>query len=135
MKDSLKPGLEHRVTHVVDDDRAIRFMGDELRVYATPSIVEDLEYGCRDFLLQHLDEGEDSVGARVEIEHLRPTPMGFTAEHRISIEAIDGRRVRFRVEVRDGIETVARAIHDRFVVRIERLQAAIAAKLAQGSGG
>lgn len=131
MRDSLKPGLEHAVTHVVDDRRAIRFMGEDLRVYATPHIVEDLEYACRDFLLEHLDDGEDSVGARVEIEHLRPTPMGFSATHRVVIDSVDGRRVRFRVEVDDGVEIVARAVHDRFVVKVARLKQAVAVKAAQ----
>lgn len=128
MKDSLRPGLETNVTHTVDDDRAIRFMGEDLRVYSTPHIVEDLEFACRDFLLTHLDEGEDSVGAHVDIEHLKPTPMGFTVTHTVVIDAVDGRRVTFRIEVHDGVEVVARATHARFVVKIDRLKAAVAAK-------
>jgi fluoroacetyl-CoA thioesterase len=135
MRDSLKPGLEHTVTHEVDDRRAIRFMGEDLRVYSTPYIVEDLEFACRDFLLAHLDEGEDSVGAVVEIEHLRPTPMGFEATHRVTVEKVDGRRIGFRVEVHDGVEVVARATHDRFVVKVDRMKKAVAAKAAQKPGG
>ena len=110
-------------------------MGDDARVYATPSIVEDLEYACRDLLLEHLDPGCDSVGARVEIEHLRATPMGFTATHRVKVSAVDGRRVTFEVEVHDGVETVAKATHARFVVKVDRLKAAIADKAAQKPKG
>jgi len=128
MRDDIKPGLEHTVTHTVDDARAISFMGADLRVYATPSIVNDLEYGCRDLLKLHLPDDEDSVGAYVEVEHLRPTPMGFEVTYNIVIEAVDSRRVTFGIEVHDGVELVARGQHTRMIVKIERLKAMVAAK-------
>jgi fluoroacetyl-CoA thioesterase len=128
MREDIKPGLEHTVTHIVDDARAINFMGDDLRVYATPSIVNDLEYGCRDLLKMHQPDDEDSVGAYVEVEHLRPTPMGFEATHKIVIESVDGRRVTFAIEVNDGVELVARGHHTRMIVKVERLKAIVAAK-------
>lgn len=128
MRDDIKPGLAHTVTHTVDDARAINFMGDDLRVYATPSIVNDLEYGCRDLLKLHLPDDEDSVGAYVEVEHLRPTPIGFEATHKIVVEAVDSRRVTFGIEVHDGVELVARGQHTRMIVKIERLKAMVAAK-------
>ena len=93
MKDTLKPGLQHTVEIEIDAHRTIDFMGDDLRVYATPSIVHDLEYACRNFILEHLDDGEDTVGAKVEIEHARPTPLGFTVTHTVTIEEVDGRRI------------------------------------------
>ena len=106
-------------------------MGDDLRIYATPQIVHDLEYACRDLILQHLDDGEDTVGASVEIQHEKPTPLGFTVTHNVRIDKVNGRRVTCKVEVRDEIEKVATATHTRFVVEIDRLKSAIAAKKAQ----
>ena len=77
MKASLKPGLSFSKTILVDEGRCIGFMGKEGMVYATPMMVSDVEYTCRDFLLEHLDAGEDSVGAHVSIDHLAPTPLGL----------------------------------------------------------
>ena len=131
MKDTLKAGIATKVEILVDKDRTIDFMGDDLRVYATPSIVHDLEYACRNFILEHLDEGEDTVGASVEIQHAKPTPLGFTATHSVTIDSVDRRRVTCKVSVHDGVEEVATASHTRFVVDIERLKSAIQAKQAQ----
>lgn len=128
MKDTLQAGLQHRVELTVDASRTIDFMGDDLRVYATPQIVHDLEYACRNLILEHLDEGEDTVGAKIEIEHAKPTPLGFTATHIVTIDSVDGRRVTCKVEVQDQVETVATATHTRFVVDIERLKSAIQSK-------
>ncbi len=93
MKETLVPGVVSETEHTVDDTRAISFMGDDLRVYATPSIVHDLEYACRDLILAHLDEGQDTVGARVEIEPLKPTPMGMTVRHVVTVEEVKSRSV------------------------------------------
>lgn len=119
---ALKPGLSREFRHTVDDVRAIRFMGEELRVYATPWIVSDLEYACRDLILEHLDEGKDTVGARVEIDHLKPTPMGMAVRHVVTVEAVEGRSVTCRVEVFDVVEKVATARHTRFIVDVARLK-------------
>lgn len=130
MKETLAAGLTSEVNYTVDDARAISFMGDDLRVYATPSIVHDLEYACRDLILEHLAEGQDSVGARVDIEHLKPTPIGMDVRHVVTIEEVKGRSVTCTVEVHDAMEKVATARHIRFVVDISRLKSAIAQKRA-----
>ena len=54
MKQSLKPGLELKKSVAVDEARCIGFMGKEGMVYATPRMVSDVEYACRDWLLEHL---------------------------------------------------------------------------------
>jgi fluoroacetyl-CoA thioesterase len=77
MKETLRPGLSHRKEITVDEKRCIGFMGREGMVYATPMMVSDVEYACRDFLLEHLDAGEDSVGTQVVIDHLAATPLGL----------------------------------------------------------
>ena len=78
MKTTLETGTTHTEKILVDRDRTIAFMGDELRVYATPRMCLDIEHTCRQLLLKHHDAGEDSVGARIEIDHLGPTMAGQT---------------------------------------------------------
>lgn len=128
MKETLKAGLTKDFHHTVDDTRAISFMGDDLRVYATPSIVHDLEYACRDLILENLDDGQDSVGARVEIEHLKPTPIGSDVRHVVTVQEVKGRSVTCTVEVHDALEKVATASHTRFVIEIARLKKAVTQK-------
>ena len=120
MKSTLAKGLTTTKRFTVDRDRTISFMGEEMRVYATPSMVRDVEHTCLDFLKQHLDDGENSVGARVEIDHLGPTLLDMPVDVTATIADIDGRRVTFEVEVKDAIETVGKAKHVRFVVDLAR---------------
>jgi fluoroacetyl-CoA thioesterase len=77
MKYTLTTGLSTTARYTIDKGRTISFMGEEGRVYATPELVRDVENTCRDFLLEHLDPGEDSVGTRVELDHIAATPIGI----------------------------------------------------------
>jgi len=97
-------------------------------VYATPRMVSDVEYACRDYLLSHLDEGEDSVGAHVSIDHLGATPPGLEVTIEARITAVDRRRVSFEYTVKDPIEQVGRGVHVRFVVETAKSRERIAAK-------
>ena len=115
----------------IDKERTISFMGEELRVYATPSMVLDIERTCRDFLVQHIKDGEDSVGARVEIDHLGPTLLGMWVDVTAKVASVEGPRVIFDVEVKDALDLVGRAKHIRFVVDKARQKQRLEAKAAK----
>lgn len=130
MRSSLTAGLTTTSRFVVDANRTISFLGEDGRVYATPELVRDIEITCRNLLLEHLDPGEDSVGTRVELDHLAATPLGMTVEITATVTEVDGRRVTFEVAARDSVEPIAQCRHGRFVVStaksIERIKAKIA---------
>jgi len=131
MKPSLQAGLETSKTVTVDESRCIGFMGKEGMVYATPRMVSDVEYTCRDFLLEHLDAGEDSVGSHVSIDHLAATPVGLAVSINIRIAELDRRKVVFEFTVRDPVEEVGRGKHVRFVVDTAKTRERLAAKRAK----
>ena len=132
MRNNLDPGASLTKRIVVDRDRTIGFMGEEARVYATPRLVSDVEMTCRELLLPHCEEGEDSVGAEIALRHAAPTLAGSTVEITARVSAVEGRKVVFDVVARDEVEEISSGTHTRFVVdlprRIERLKAK-AAKL------
>jgi fluoroacetyl-CoA thioesterase len=131
MKSTLKTNLSFSKSILVDEARCIGFMGKEGMVYATPRMVSDVEYTCRDFLLQHLDAGEDSVGTHVSIDHLAATPLGLEVSVEIQVTEIDRRKVTFAFSVKDPVEEVGRGRHVRFVVETAKTRERLAAKRAK----
>ena len=128
MKASLAPGATRTSSLTVDRGRTIDFMGESARVYATPMLVQDIEIACRELLLEHLDAGEDSVGSRVEIDHLAATLMGMPVELKVTIAEVKGRAITFDVEGRDSVDAICRGRHYRFVVDVAGLATRLAAK-------
>ena len=105
-------------------------MGEEARVYATPMLVRDIEVTCRELLLEHLDPGEDSVGTRVEIDHLAPTPLGMMVTIEATLGELKGRAAIFDIVASDGRDTICRGRHARFIANVEQLKQRLKAKAA-----
>ena len=135
MKEGLEVGATHTARYEIDKDRTIGFMGEELRVYATPVMVRDMENTCRLFLEDvYLDEDENSVGARVEIDHMGPTLVGMYVNIKITVTELRGPKVAFEFEVHDQIEQVGRGKHLRFVVPLDKQRERLEGKRAQLKG-
>lgn len=134
MKDTLVTGAGCTRRIVIDKARTIDFMGEEGRVYATPELVRDIEMTCRDFLLGQIDAGEDSVGTRVELDHMAPTLLGMWVDITISVAEVKGRAVSFSITARDAVDTVAKGVHNRFVVNVEQTKGRLKAKAAKAAG-
>lgn len=135
MKPSLAPGVSFTRRIVVDIARTIGFMGEAGRVYATPALISDIEYTCRDGILAHLDPGEDSVGTRIELDHLAPTMPGMVVEITATLAEVKGRLVTFDVIARDTLEQIGRGRHVRFVVDTWTTLDRLRAKAARAAGG
>lgn len=131
MSEPLRAGLSATRRIEIDRDRTISFMGDDCRVYATPKLLYDVEYACRDLLVEHLEPGKDSVGTRVELDHVGATLMGMWVEIAVTLTEVNGGAVSFDFSVRDAIEEVARGKHKRFIVGIEKTAQRLKAKLAK----
>jgi fluoroacetyl-CoA thioesterase len=128
MKQSLQPGLHFQKEVEITEDRCIGFMGREGMVYATPKMVSDVEYACRDWLVGHLDAGEDSVGTHVTIDHLAATPLGLKVSIEVKVMEVDRRKVAFQFSVKDPVEECGRGTHVRFVVENAKRNARLAEK-------
>jgi predicted thioesterase len=122
MKATLKPGLTATKTLTVDEPRVIGFMGEDCRVYATPRTISDLEYTCREFILAHLDPGEDTVGTKVNWEHVGPALLGEKVTVSIKLTQVEGRRLTFEATIDAGSDAVARGTHERFVVDVQKVR-------------
>ena len=131
MKPSLAAGASATARIVVDRDRTIDFMGEKARVYATPMLVRDVEIAARDLVARHLDAGEDTVGIRIELDHLAATLLGMPVELSLAVSVVEGRVVTVDFEGRDGIDVICRGRHRRFVVDVAATQARLAAKAAK----
>jgi len=120
------------VRHVtVSKDQTIDFMGEACRVYATPSLIADVEHACRDLIFAHTEDGIDSVGTRVDIVHSAATLLGMDVDIRVTVKEYDGRRVLFDVTASDPLDQICTGQHERFVVDIEKTKTRLVAKAAK----
>lgn len=132
---TLQAGTATERKLIVDRERTISFLGEDLRIYATPRLVDDIEQTCLDYLLTFLDEGENTVGAAVDIRHVGATLLGMSVSIVATVTRIEGRSVTFNIEVRDDVELVATAAHTRVVVNVAKLRSRVLAKAEAAAAG
>lgn len=128
MTSKLHIGLSSVHHIVVDLERTIAFMGERVRVYATPRLIGDIEHTCRDLIAAHVPSGEDSLGIEVAVRHLAPTLAGSRVEIAVHVSQIEDRRITLSVSARDELETICTGTHTRFVVNVARTEARLRAR-------
>lgn len=105
---------------VTDDDTAVALRSGEVPVLATPRIVALVEEAAVRATHDAVDPGCSTVGVRVQIEHISPTPVGGTVTAEANLEKVEGRRLTFHVSARDDRGLVAAGKVTRVVVDVER---------------
>ena len=136
MKPTLVPGLDHTLRFVVPDAKTVPALYPESAeframpsVFATGFLVGLLEWAAILVVQPHLDDGEQTVGTRIDVTHEAATPAGFVVTARAHLAEVAGRALVFRVEAHDGADIIARGTPERTVIVRERFDAKLAAKL------
>jgi len=117
----LHPGLSAEVQLTVSDaDTAVALGSGTVPVLATPRVVALCEETSVKAVENDLAPGTTTVGMRVELDHLAPTPVGQTVSCQATLQSCTGRRVTFTVSVNDARGLVAAGKITRVIVDTER---------------
>jgi predicted thioesterase len=101
------------------DDRFLTDVGGTLGspVLSTPSMIAMMERNASRLALEHLPDGQATVGFEVCVKHVAAARKGARCTvHARLREVVDGRKLRFDVEVREGERTIGVGTHERRVV-------------------
>ena len=107
-----------------------RWLRGDQAIFSTPNLVMLLEEAAIEALRPYLRPGQGSVGARVDVRHLAPTPMGMRVRAAATVKQVDRRRVSFEVVIDDEVERIGEASHDRFIIDLDRFAERLQTKLS-----
>ena len=117
-------GIKGQAEVLVTEDMTARNVGSgTVAVLATPMMIALMEKTCLQSVRPFLEEGQDTVGTRVDVTHSAATPVGMTVRCESELVEIDRRRLVFRVTARDDAGVVGEGMHERFIIDIAKFQA------------
>ena len=119
----LRPGIERSQEFEVND-RLLTDVGGTIgvRVLSTPGMIAMIERNAAILSFEHLPEGKATVGFEVCVKHVAAAAEGARcAAHARLREVVDGRKLRFDVEVREGERTIGVGTHERRVIDVGQL--------------
>jgi fluoroacetyl-CoA thioesterase len=116
----LEPGLERSDDFVVED-RLVTDVGGTIgvRVLSTPGMIGMMERTSSMLSFENLPDGKATVGFEVCVKHVAAALEGAECTVRATLdEVVDGRKLRFEVEVREGERTIGVGTHERRVIDV-----------------
>ena len=96
---------------VTAENTAIALGSGDMEVLATPALVALMEA-----VIEELDDEQTTVGAHIDVAHLRPTPIGETVHATAVLTAVEGRKLTFSVKAEDGHGVIGEGTHVRYIV-------------------
>lgn len=106
---------------IVSASQTAEVMGSgDMPVLATPALVAMMENAAMLAARPLLQEGETTVGGSINVQHLKPSPVGAEIRVEATLTLHEGRKLLFGVEAWQGEVLVGKAEHVRFAVDRER---------------
>jgi fluoroacetyl-CoA thioesterase len=117
---TVESGQERTMEFVVED-RLVTDVGGSIgiRVLSTPGMIGMMERNSALLSYENLPEGKATVGFEVCVKHVAAAAEGATCSVRSKLnEVVDGRKLRFEVEVLEGERTIGVGTHERRVIDV-----------------
>ena len=121
MKPEFTAGLSAELEEQTTDEHGVRHLGTGVRsVYSTPAMIAMMERTSVHLVRPYLEEGEGSVGTKVNISHIAATPIGMKVRVRSTVKEINGRRITFTVEAYNEKEKIGEGTHERAIINVKK---------------
>jgi fluoroacetyl-CoA thioesterase len=115
---SIEPGIE-RTDEFTAEGRLLTDVGGTLgvKVLSTPGMIAMMERCASILSFENLPDGKATVGFEICVKHVAAAAEGSACTvHARLAEVLDGRKLRFAVEVKEGDRTIGVGTHERRVV-------------------
>ena len=113
----LMTGIKGKSERTVTAELTAEALGSGLLpVFATPAVVALAEETAWKSVASELEEGQGTVGTRMELSHIAATPVGMAVRCETELVEIDRRKLVFAIEVFDEKEKIAEGRHERFII-------------------
>lgn len=119
--EELKEGLTGEASVIVMHTNTAKAAGSgSLDVFATPCMIALMEKAACNVLAPYLDNASTSVGIKMATSHIAATKIGDEVIACATLTEVDGRRLVFSVEAKDGSRLIGKGTHERFIVNVEK---------------
>lgn len=110
-------------TTVCEANTAAAMGSGDMPVFATPAMVALMENAAMLAVAPELPEGAATVGAEMNVSHIKPSGLGAEIVASAVVTAVEGRKITFNVGAHDADGMIGEGTHVRFIVDRERFLA------------
>lgn len=127
---SVTVGLKGRAEILVSDQNTAQAAcSGALPVFGTPFMCALMEEAAWKSIAPYLEEGQSTVGTKLDITHDSATPVGMKVWAESEVTQVDGKHLVLKVAAYDEKGLIGQGTHERFIITNERFLAKTAKKL------
>lgn len=127
---SVTVGIKGRADDVVNaGNTAQAACSGALPVFGTPFMCALMEKAAWTSIAPYLEEGQGTVGTKLDIVHTSATPVGMKVWAESEVTAVDGKRIELKVAAYDEKGLIGEGSHERFIIVDEKFLAKAGRKL------
>lgn len=117
----METGLKGYAETTVNETNIASSVGSGLlNVFSTPSMIALIELAASESVSSFLEDSQGTVGMRIEVDHLAPTPLGQKVWAETELVEINKRILTFKVSVWSEKEKIGEGIHKRCIILNDR---------------
>lgn len=114
---SIPVGAKGISENVVTDELTAAAIGSgSVRVFATPYMIAIMELASCNALAPYYEEGQSSVGTKLNVSHDAATPVGMKVRAEAEVVEVDRRRIVLNVTAYDEAGVIGKGTHERFLI-------------------
>ena len=128
----MKIGDTYEVRDTVAEAMTAKSLGSgAMHVFGTPWMIAMMENAAFLLMQQGLPEGKSSVGTRLVIDHVSPSPVGMDVRATAELLSVseNGKIAEFRVAAYDDTGLIGEGTHQRAYIDVARFMAKCEGKL------
>ena len=118
----MKIGLSHTsIVAVTEANTALTIGSGDMDIFATPALAALMENAAMKAVAELLPEGNTTVGAKLDINHLKPSAIGETISATALLAEVDGKKLTFTLKAENSHGLIiGEGIHIRYIVEKEK---------------
>ena len=127
---AVRPGLAGSAELMVQEQHTAPSIGSgKVHVLATPVMINLIEAAALAAVEHLLPAGYQSLGTRLDVQHIAATPVGMRVSAEAEVLSFDKRLLVFRVEARDEKDLIGHGTHERVIVNVAKFDERVRRKL------
>lgn len=119
MRNSIRNGMNDVLTLEVTKN----MRNNDVAVLSMPTIINTIEMLCSKMLEENLlDNNLTSIGTKINIKHISPTPAGMNIKAKATVLNVDRNKIIFKADVWDQNDLICTGFHNRIIVNRKKFE-------------